>query len=49
MDNWSYSDFGWAFIPPEGMLPGTLQAQTYFAGSYRWMCEDVEIWAVIDA
>lgn len=40
-DYWSYSDFGWAFIPPEGMEPRSPQAQKYLAGSYRWRCEDI--------
>lgn len=49
IDYWSYSDFGWAFIPPEGMTPGSSEAQKYMAGQYRWMCSEIEIWAVIDA
>lgn len=46
VDYWSYSDFGWTYIPPENVVPGTTQAQSYMAGTYRWMCSNIEIWGV---
>lgn len=48
LDFWSYSDFGFEFEPPSDIIPGTYAAQTYMAGSYRWRCVELEIWAVIE-
>lgn len=48
LDFWSYSDFGFEFEPPSEIIPGTYAAQTYMAGSYRWRCVELEIWAVIE-
>lgn len=48
-DFYSYSDFGFAFYAPPGIIPGSTEAKNYLAGSYRYNCKELEIWALIDA
>ena len=47
-ENTSYSNLGHTYTPPNGITYGTEDAKSYFAGSYNFMVEEVEIFSLKD-
>ena len=39
----SYSNLGHSYLPPNGYAYGSVQARAVFAGSYKFRCDEYEV------
>ena len=42
----SYSNFGYSYQLPKNITSGSVEAQSYLAGSYRWKTTEIEVFQV---
>ena len=47
--NSSYSNLGYTYKCPNGISYSTTEANSYFAGSYNFMIDELEVYKVVAA